>query len=237
MLSGWHIAVLVPARNEEDLLPRCLASIDRARRLLPPDVTSDVIVVADSSADRTFEIAEAALGDTGCAVAVKLGCVGAARVVAAQVALERYNASISKCWLANTDADCEVPVTWLLDQLKIAQQGIAAVAGIVDVDSFSEHPAKVRRLFRETYLIEEDGTHPHVHGANLGIRADAYLYAGGWAQLETAEDHDLWGRLGSSGFPRVSDANLQVITSGRKIGRAPSGFAGALAAHGIEVAI
>jgi glycosyltransferase involved in cell wall biosynthesis len=237
MLSGWHIAVLIPARNEEDLLPRCLASIDRARRLLPPDVTSDVIVVADSSDDQTFQIAEATLGERGCAIAADLGCVGAARVIAAQTALERCNASSSRCWLANTDADCEVPSTWLLDQLKIAQRGIAAVAGIVDVDSFAEHPAQVRQLFRETYLIEEDGTHPHVHGANLGIRADAYLNAGGWAQLETAEDHDLWGRLGSSGFLRVSDASLQVITSGRKVGRAPSGFAGALAAHGLEVAI
>ena len=47
--------------------------------------------------------------------------------------------------------------------------------------------------FRMTYQINTDGTHPHVHGANLGMRADAYLAAGGWNPLPTAEDHDLVG--------------------------------------------
>ena len=55
--------------------------------------------------------------------------------------------------------------------------------------------------FRETYEIRPDGSHPHVHGANLGVRADAYLRAGGWADLRTAEDHDLWRRLLGSGEP------------------------------------
>jgi glycosyltransferase involved in cell wall biosynthesis len=230
-VTDWHIAVLIPACNEEALLPRCLASMQHARNLLPSGVTSDVIVVADSSDDKTFQIARTMLGDDGCVLAANFGCVGAARIAAARAALERSAVPLNRCWLSNTDADCEVPPTWLLDQLKSAQNGIAAVAGIVDVDSFEEHRPRVQQLFRETYLIREDGTHGHVHGANLGIRADAYLEAGGWAQLETAEDHDLWNRLGISGYKRFSDATLQVITSGRRIGRAPHGFAEALAAH------
>jgi glycosyltransferase involved in cell wall biosynthesis len=230
-VTNWHIAVLIPARNEEVLLPRCLASVQRARNLLPPDVTSDVIVVADSSHDKTYQIAKTMLGDDGRVLAANFGCVGAARIAAAGAALERSAVPMYRCWLSNTDADCEVPATWLLDQLKLAQHGIAAVAGIVDVDSFEDHLPHVQQLFCETYLLLEDGTHGHVHGANLGIRADAYLEAGGWAQLETAEDHDLWNRLGTSGYTRYSDATLQVITSGRRIGRAPHGFAEALAAH------
>jgi glycosyltransferase involved in cell wall biosynthesis len=230
-MMPWHIAVLIPARDEEQLLPRCLRSIERARALLPSGVTSDVIVVADSSCDRTYQIAQQMLEGHGCVIATDLGCVGSARILAANMALERYAGPTNHCWLANTDADCEVPEGWLLDQLLLAQRGVAAVAGIVDVDSFAEHEAQVSRLFRETYLIHADGTHPHVHGANLGIRADAYVEAGGWAHLQTAEDHDLWHRLGASGYTRLSDAGLQVITSGRRVGRAPLGFAGALAAH------
>jgi hypothetical protein len=65
----------------------------------------------------------------------------------------------------------------------------------------------------------------------MGVRADRYLDIGGWADLKTAEDHDLWGRLKRTGVCLLSSARLQVITSGRRVGRAPSGFAGALAAH------
>ncbi|WP_419804576.1 glycosyltransferase [Terriglobus sp.] len=226
-----HIAVLIPARNEEQLLPSCLASVQAARLLLPHGCTSDVVVISDRSTDRTREIAEEILGASGAVVCTGVGVVGTARALAAKVALRRFRGSPEQCWFANTDADCEVPSPWLVDQLRIASRGVHAIAGTVDVHDFSEHLAHVHRKFRETYRIAADGTHPHVHGANLGVRADAYLRAGGWAGLATAEDHDLWARLHASGHERVSDAALQVVTSGRRVGRAPLGFADALAAH------
>ena len=113
--------------------------------------------------------------------------------------------------------------------LEIATRGFQAAAGIIDVDSFEEHEEAVFQRFRLSYLIHADSTHPHVHGANLGVRADAYLRAGGWPQLPSAEDHALWKRLGNE--PRLSDAELRVLTSGRRVGRAPNGFAQALAGH------
>ena len=227
----WHIGVLVPARNEEFLLPRCLASVLAASAMLREDATCDIVVVVDSSTDRTREIAETLLASNGIVVPINARAVGRARSVAAQVMLERYNGPLTRCWLANTDADCEVPPDWLTRQLEIARQGIDAVAGIVDVDTFLEHDKFVQERFRLSYHVYADGTHPHVHGANMGIRADAYLRAGGWLALETAEDHDLWHRLHQTGHQRLSAAKLKVTTSGRKIGRAPNGFAGALAAH------
>jgi len=234
--AGWHIAVLIPARNEEALLPRCLRSVQRARRRLPMGVTSDVVVVCDCSVDGTHDTAELLLGETGVVVETDAGQVGAARALAAKIALKRHDGLQELCWLANTDADCDVPENWLLHQLQIANSGIAAVAGIVDVDSFAEHEPAVEEMFRITYRIDPDGSHPHVHGANIGVRADAYICAGGWMNLETAEDHDLWNRLRSKGHRWISDASLQVITSGRRIGRAPLGFAGALAAHNGSIA-
>ena len=236
----WHIAVLIPARNEEQLLPRCLHSIQAARLHLPTGVTSDVIVVSDSSSDRTTAIAQQILGDSGIVLASDCGIVGRSRALAAQLALDRYaqrtSHPLNRCWLANTDADCDIPVSWLRDQLVLADRGFTAVAGIIDVDSFAEHDPAVPQLFRDSYLIHADGTHPHVHGANLGIRADVYLRSGGWMHLPTAEDHDLWGRLKAEGTRRLSDARLSVITSGRRLGRAPLGFAGALAAHNERLA-
>jgi cellulose synthase/poly-beta-1,6-N-acetylglucosamine synthase-like glycosyltransferase len=227
----WHIGVLVPARNEEILLPRCIASLLAARGKLPKGVTCDIAVVVDSSTDRTREIAEMLLFENGIVVPIDARAVGRARSVAAKVILERYRGSLKYCWLANTDADCEVPADWLTNHLAIARQGIDAVAGIVNVDSFAEHDSLVRERFRLSYHIHADGTHPHVHGANMGMRADAYLRAGGWLALETAEDHDLWRRLHQTGYRPLSAAKLMVTTSGRKFGRAPHGFAEALASH------
>lgn len=228
---AWHVAVLIPARNEEALLPRCLQSVLLSARLLPPGVTTDIIVAADCCNDATERIASQLLRGNGIVLPVAAGNVGAARAEAARAALKRSGVPAAQCWLANTDADCEVPETWLLRQLGLAQQGCAAVAGIVDVDCFTEHLAIVEDRFRSSYLTYEDGTHPHVHGANLGVRVDVYLQAGGWAALETAEDHDLWGRLRAVSPLCLSDTGLQVVTSGRRVGRAPLGFAGALAKH------
>jgi glycosyltransferase involved in cell wall biosynthesis len=229
--SLWHIAVLIPARNEERLLPRCLRSVQAARARLPGGITSDTILVSDCSQDGTTKIGQKMLATSGVVVQSEIGAVGAARALAAEIALQRFSGPLERCWLANTDADCEVPVDWLVDQLAIAARGFAAVAGIIDVDSFVEHRVGVRELFRLNYLINSDGSHPHVHGANLGVRADAYMRSGGWINLETAEDHDLWNRLRICGHQHLSDANLQVTTSGRRVGRAPCGFADALAAH------
>lgn len=232
-MSLSHIVVLVPARNEEDLLPRCLRSILKACFALPLGITFDIIVAVDSSTDNTRAIAERMLRGYGTVVETNAGKVGLARIHAAEMALKRYDGPLDLCWIANTDADCIVPEDWLVDQFAIAESGFSAVAGTVDVDSYAEHDPGVEYLFRNTYTIHEDGTHPHVHGANLGMRADAYLRAGGWAGLATAEDHDLWQRLYETGTTRTSVARLSVITSGRREARATHGFAGALAAHNL----
>jgi glycosyltransferase involved in cell wall biosynthesis len=232
----WHISVLIPACNEEDLLPRCLRSVLAAREAILDAATCDVIVAVDRSVDETFAIAQETLGDVGTVIRCEAGIVGVARAAAARVALQKCARTASRVWLANTDADCVVPPNWLTDHLALAQAGAQAIAGVVDVDTFAEHNTQVERRFRATYILHADGTHPHVHGANFGVRADEYVRAGGWANLSTAEDHDLWGRLAATGARRISPTHVQVITSGRRIGRAPLGFAGALAAHN-EVAL
>jgi len=231
MDGSWHVAVLIPARDEEKLLPRCLRSVLIAVGLLPDHVRSNIVVVSDSSSDRTGQVATALLGSRGCVVSVQARNVGSARRLAAGYALGRRQGPLGRAWLANTDADCIVPSSWLCDQLKLADEGVEAIAGTVSVDGFEEHDPEVAERFRASYIIGSDGTRPHIHGANLGVRADAYLRAGGWSDLVTAEDHDLWGRLSRHSNRMASIASIQVTTSGRRMGRAPHGFAGALAAH------
>jgi len=229
--ADWHICVLIPASNEEDLLPRCLKSVLVSQSLLPAHVTCDILVVADRCSDRTRAIAENLLGPNGMVVNSDAGIVGNSRALAADVALQRYTGPVDRCWFANTDADCCVPRSWLVDQLLLAEEGLEAMAGTIEVDNFAEHIPGLDLLFRANYVIHADGSHPHVHGSNLGIRADAYLRAGGWASLSTGEDHDLWRRLELQGVKRISLDRIRVKTSGRRRGRAPHGFADALVGY------
>ena len=203
---------------------------------VPKETTCDLVVAVDSSTDRTWEIARAGVRGAGAVICADAGSVGEVRGLAAAVALERYRGPRNRCWLANTDADCVVPRDWLSVQLALAISGAEAVAGTIDVNDFAEHEAAVEERFRKTYLIRADGSHPHVHGANLGVRADVYLRAGGWSDLVTGEDHDLWNRLAELEVRRVSVNQTRVVTSGRRVGRAPHGFADALGAHNENVA-
>lgn len=231
MNAAWHICVLIPARNEEELLPQCLHSVLEARKQISPTTSCDIVVAVDSSTDKTFEIASKMLRGKGAVVALDAGVVGEARTRAAEEALRRYRGPLDRCWLANTDADCRVPKSWLAHQLTLCAKGAEAIAGTIDVIDFSEHAPGVDLRFRASYEVSPDGTHSHVHGANLGVRADAYVRAGGWGNLCTAEDHDLWNRLAGHGVKRVSVDRAEVLTSGRRVGRAPHGFAAALSAH------
>ena len=130
-------------------------------------------------------------------------------------------------WTVHTDADSVVPENWLHHQRRVAESGFAAVAGVVEVDSFAEHDA----LVAHRHLLHYHGTgddHPHVHGANLGVRGDAYLRVGGWAAIPSGEDHALWNSVRRAGYPTLSTRTIHVVTSGRRVGRAPNGFAARL---------
>lgn len=235
--APWEVAVLIPARNEEVLLGRCLESVIRAINALPVTIRATIVLVSDCSTDRTAEIGYRLIGEHGIVLLTGSGTVGTARALAASYAIAQTTEPRSNVWLANTDADCVVPSSWLSDQIAFAAAGIEAVAGIISVDNFDEHGPEVPARFHTSYTIHADGTHPHIHGANLGVRADRYLEVGGWADLKTGEDHDLWGRLRRTGVRLLSSAQLQVVTSGRRVGRAPSGFTGALAAHNNAVLV
>jgi hypothetical protein len=67
-----------------------------------------------------------------------------------------------------------------------------------------------------------------VHGANLGFSLAAYDRVGGFAPLATGEDVDLVERMQSAGVPWRATDRTRVLTSGRRHGRAPAGFAGFL---------
>jgi hypothetical protein len=126
-------------------------------------------------------------------------------------------------WLATTDADTRVPPHWLVQQISYAEAGWDAVLGTVTVSDWSAHPGHVPDAFAARYA-HEPGSHPHVHGANLAVRASAYLAAGGFQALGTGEDHALVAALDVAGLPILRSTDIAVDTSARRRTRAPHGF-------------
>lgn len=219
------VAVVVPAHDEADTIVRCLRSVLRAVDAGAPDADSVVVVACDRCRDGTAERARRALGSRGVVVEGAWSTVGEVRAAATAVALAHLARPPRRVWLANTDADTTVADGWLAEQLRLARAGWAVVTGTVHLHDAS--PGLARR-FAAGYTTYADGTHPHVHGANLGVRADAYLAAGGWPRLGLAEDHALVEELRRQGEPVASSTAVRVHTSARLAGRAANGFAATL---------
>lgn len=225
--AQWSVAVVVPAHDEAALLPLCLASVAVAGAAVAGRALVSTIVVADACADATAAVAGAHGAEV---LEVGYRNVGAARASGVGAALAAPGlAAARRTWLASTDADTVVPPDWLSRQLDLADAGFVAVAGVVRVDSFLDHPAGTESAFAAHYATEPGAPHTHVHGANIGARADAYLRAGGWDALGLAEEHDLWRRLRAAGERCLATTTLWVTTSGRANGRADGGFADLLA--------
>lgn len=229
---GWtpedgieRIVVAVPARDEGTTIAECLRSLDAAAAIA--GVPVHVVLAADSCRDDTAEAARSA-PTRHCTVTVvegRWGGAGAARRAAVDAGLAGLP-DLGVVWVANTDADTSVPDTWLRDQLELARR-CDAVAGIVDLDPARVSPVLLHR-FRSSYVLDGD-RHAHVHGANLGLRADVYRDSGGWcANTVVGEDHGLWARVLATGAAAVHSTALRVLTSARTSSRVDGGFASAL---------
>lgn len=216
------IGVVVPARDEEQLLGACLDAIDVAKAAVR-GVVVETVVVLDSCVDASAAELAGRPWVTGMTVAV--GNVGLARRAGCELVLERLRAHRrEEIWLANTDADSMVPANWLTGQIALCDAGFDAVLGTVAVADWSGHTAETRARWAADYLAVEQ--HHHVHGANLGATASAYVAVGGWPGLAVHEDVELVRRLASHRV--LATATLPVVTSARREPRAAGGFGDAV---------
>jgi hypothetical protein len=245
------VGVIVPARDEQENIEACLRSIRLALAVLPADVAVAVTVVLDRCVDRTPERAAAMIDGWPQASVVRVAALagrrlgsatgpGPAHIVSGSGVGAVRDAGVRRTlhvldrrprvetWMLNTDADTTVPRTWVLDHLRYAEKGYRGVAGMADLDGPQELSAQARRHYRE---LVRDGRptaiepHHHVYGANLGVRADAYLQVDGFPPDGSGEDHGLWHRLRTFGLPLAQPTDVRVTTSARLHGRATGGLA------------
>lgn len=216
-----EIVVVIPAHNEDVLIRRCLSHVMAARQHMVETEGNHrsvrIVVVLDACTDNTAGVVEAVPGIE--VVVVSHHRVGSARRAGVEHAIgERDPSSV---WLASTDADSAVPREWLTAMLQYAVSGLDLVLGTVLVDI--ETPDEIVKAWQLRY--RQTHGHRHVHGANLGIRGDAYRLLGGWPELTRDEDVQLVRWAESAGMRIARAGNLAVITSGRSRARAPGGLA------------
>lgn len=214
-----RLAVVVPARDEAQRVLDCLDSIQRAA--LGVDVPVDIYLVADSCADNTAALARGFGGVT--VIEIDSGTVGTARAAGALAAVLG-----GADWLAFTDADSTVPAHWLSTHVRFANLGYDCLIGTVRPNSHELSLEQLRRWRRTHVGGRAIG---HVHGANLGVRAEPYLAVGGFRDLAEHEDVDLIDRM--QPWLTVATDACEVTTSARAVGRTPGGYASYLSEQGL----
>ena len=216
------VAVVIPAHDEEELIGRCLASVTRAlarAREREPDLRTTAVVVLDACADGTAEQARHWPVET---LEIAARSVGTARRLGVAHALSLVDAPPTDTWIAMTDADTVVPPEWVTHQLDLMDAGLDLILGTVRPD-FADLSARHAAYWCATH---HRGRPPgNVHGANLGVRADAYARAGGVPDLREHEDVALVRALRSLGGREIASDVHEVETSGRFRGRTPGGYA------------
>lgn len=224
-MSGAHIhtvLVAIPVQNEETLLPRCLAALEAAIGRLRETADTPrvaVMLALDSCDDGSAAIAGASpfpwLEVTGRNVGLTRGAA-INRLVQQLPPGELENA-----WIANTDADSAVPTNWLSHQVALAASGVDLMIGTVRPD-LAELDSSRQRAWLATHT--PGVANGHVHGANLGIRADVYAAVGGFASVPAHEDVALVASARAAGAREAATDECWVLTSGRTEGRAPGGY-------------
>jgi glycosyltransferase involved in cell wall biosynthesis len=211
------IGVIVPAHDEQDHIEACMQSLRRAcvHAQLAGEAV-EIIVVLDACLDNTGVLARS-LGARTLEVAATN--VGLARQVGAQAAL-----AAGARWLAFTDADSVVAPDWLAAQLALDAD---AVCGTIAIENWGAYGERMNRHFQLTYTDADE--HAHIHGANLGVSAQAYVRAGGFVALPTGEDVALVEALRATSARIAWSRAPRVVTSVRSNFKAPGGFGATLA--------
>ncbi|QSL85340.1 glycosyltransferase [Pseudomonas atacamensis] len=207
------IGIVIPAHNEEALLDECLrAALRASQHAQLGGEPVEILVVLDSCSDGSAQIVSAY---PVLSLQIDARNVGEARATGARLLLER-----GARWIACTDADSRVADDWLAAQLGLEAD---AVCGTVTVEHWHESIDEAAQIRYHRHYQARDG-HRHIHGANLGVSAEAYRLAGGFKSLTCDEDVQLVRALERSGANIAWSHRPQVHTSARLDSRAKGGF-------------
>jgi cellulose synthase/poly-beta-1,6-N-acetylglucosamine synthase-like glycosyltransferase len=234
LLRTRAVGVVVPVNDEEELVGAALTSLDTAIDALSTwDLETKVIIVLDACSDASARM----VGDwlerlcskcsppTVTVTTCHVRNVGFARRLGCETLLEQWaHLNPANIWLATTDADSRVPKEWLRTQVLQHESGVDLWCGRVSVLDWSSYRRETSPGWQSEYELEPDP----VHGTSLGFNANVYRKVGGFLPVRTGEDRELRRALVANGVVVNYDSSVPVVTSARRVARAPLGFANAL---------
>jgi glycosyltransferase involved in cell wall biosynthesis len=214
MADPIRFSFVVPAYNEEILLPSCLQAI-RAE-ITRSGVSAEIVVVDNASTDRTSAVAESVAG-------VKV--VYEARKGLVQARKAGFEAS-SGVLVANIDADTLIPPGWI-DRVEAEfarDPELVTVSGPYDYYDVPFHVRAAARMFYvvgfgtyslNRYILKVGSM---VQGGNFVLKRDALIRAGGFDPSFTfyGEDTDIARRMAQVGTVKFTWV-LMAKSSGRRL--------------------
>lgn len=202
-----NVSIVVPAYNEEALLPRCLEAL--LAQKYPGKI--DITVVDNASTDRTAEVARR------CGVKV----VHEPQRDYCRALIKGF-AEARGDIVALTDADTLVPPDWISGLVAGYQDGVVAVGGNVVFEKPNWKGWLLAKVLVPAFnwLDRHDPRGPHLWGSNFSVRRTAFERIGGWNPAYSLEvDSEISERLRTIGRVRVL-ASVKVQTSARRWNRA-----------------
>jgi glucosyl-3-phosphoglycerate synthase len=227
--------VVVPARDEERTIGRCLTAL--ASQTVTAD-SFETIVVADACTDQTERVAQTTAEQLGLQLTVIAGPgagSGPARRAGMDAAARRLRSlGRPRGLIATTDADSRPAPDWLRRQLEHLHSGAEVIAGLIELDDDdgAALPASVlrrreleaNRRLAEVVAHDRSAEHHHFAGASLGVSAEIYERVGGLVPAVALEDEAFAARLRHHRIPVLHAADVRVRTSARTDGRARRGL-------------
>ena len=245
--DALKVSVVVPARDEEELIGKCLLALATQQEVSPEEY--EVLLVLDDCTDGTEEKAREVAGEypllrlrfldgpgKGAGHARRVGMEAAC---ARLLALGREDGLIS-----STDADTTVAPNWLAAQLAAAARGARAIGGRIELPDESALPDDVSLwraeqghkrhldLLEDLDAVREPPArteHWQFSGASLALTAATYREIGGLEPRAALEDEYLERVLRQRSIPIERPMSVRVVTSDRLFGRASRGLSRDLA--------
>ncbi|HET9928918.1 MAG TPA: glycosyltransferase [Rubrobacter sp.] len=233
--------VVVPARNEEDLVTSCLEALATQERVAHHEY--EVLLILDRCTDETEERARE-IGGVHPSLNLRFlhgpgEGSGPARKVGMDAACARLlRVGRPEGLIACTDADTEVAPDWLAAQLRAASKGARAIGGRIELADDGSLPEHVRRRHseegrrRHEHLLRDpagEAQHWQFSGASMTLTATVYKQVGGLEPLTALEDEHLEKVLRHHDVPIHRLLSVRVTTSPRLVGRATRGLSNDLA--------